>query len=246
MIAAAAYAAYCKPQASLIYQSQLRVVCRPRRGVALCRSSTGGQFMKCPHCSIAFHARWNEWFVEADDSARYKAEHEEASNRNFSVDSTQCPECQKLIFRLSTFPSLPEPVPIPPEDSFIVYPHGVAPRPVPTEVGKEFGDDFDEACRVLPISQKASAALSRRCLQNLLREKAKVKPSTLAREIQEAIKTNSFPGNLEKSLDAVRSVGNFAAHPINPSLTQERAIGGILPPFWPKITCKLLILGRRA
>ena len=32
----------------------------------------------------------------------------------------------------------------------------------------------------------------------------------------------------------------------NPSLTQERAIGGILPPFWPKITCKLLILRRRS
>ena len=32
----------------------------------------------------------------------------------------------------------------------------------------------------------------------------------------------------------------------NPSLTQERAIGGILPPFWPKITRKLLILGRRS
>ena len=32
----------------------------------------------------------------------------------------------------------------------------------------------------------------------------------------------------------------------NPSLTQERAIGGILPPFWPKSTRKLLILGRRS
>ena len=30
------------------------------------------------------------------------------------------------------------------------------------------------------------------------------------------------------------------------SLTQERAIGGILPPFWPKTTCKLLILRRRS
>ena len=32
--------------------------------------------------------------------------------------------------------------------------------------------------------------------------------------------------------------------PLNPSLTQEQAIGGILPLFWPKITRKLLILGR--
>ena len=33
---------------------------------------------------------------------------------------------------------------------------------------------------------------------------------------------------------------------LNPSSTKERAIGGILPPCWPKITCKLLILGRRS
>ena len=32
----------------------------------------------------------------------------------------------------------------------------------------------------------------------------------------------------------------------SPSLTQERAIGGILPPFWPKSTRKLLILRRRS
>ena len=31
-----------------------------------------------------------------------------------------------------------------------------------------------------------------------------------------------------------------------PSLTKERAIGGILPSFWPKSTRKLLTLGRRS
>ena len=36
--------------------------------------------------------------------------------------------------------------------------------------------------------------------------------------------------------------GNFSS----PSLTKERAIGGILPPFWPKSTRKLLILRRRS
>ena len=33
---------------------------------------------------------------------------------------------------------------------------------------------------------------------------------------------------------------------INPSLTKEPAIWGILPPFWPKITRKLLIRGWRS
>ena len=38
----------------------------------------------------------------------------------------------------------------------------------------------------------------------------------------------------------------WAKRSANPSLTKERAIGGILPSFWPKSTCKLLILGRRS
>ena len=38
----------------------------------------------------------------------------------------------------------------------------------------------------------------------------------------------------------------YCVEDFSPSLTQERAIGGILPPFWPKTTCKLLILRRRS
>ena len=175
--------------------------------------------MKCPHCSIAFHDSWFYWSIiddDTDDNTNMPSSvTEEGSNTSLGIESTCCPECQKPIFRLikSRFGRLPE--------GFIIYPQGVAPRPVPPEVENQFAGDFEEACRVLPHSQKASAALSRRCLQNLLREKAGVKSSSLVKEIQEAIEINRYPTSIKESLDAVRTIGNFAAHPIKDQHTGE-------------------------
>jgi hypothetical protein len=102
-----------------------------------------------------------------------------------------------------------------------VYP-GDGDRPVPIEVDNEhpsIASDFREAAAVLPFSPKASAALSRRCLQTLLREKAGVKPGNLDKEIEEAMK--KLPPYLADAIDAIRQVGNFAAHPIKSQHTGE-------------------------
>jgi hypothetical protein len=84
-----------------------------------------------------------------------------------------------------------------------------------------FADDYREACLVLSDSPKASAALSRRCLQNLLREVARVKPSNLADEIQQVIDSGKLPSSLVDSIDAIRNVGNFAAHPMKSQRSGE-------------------------
>jgi hypothetical protein len=74
---------------------------------------------------------------------------------------------------------------------------------------------------VLGDSPKASAALSRRCLQNVLREAAKVKPSDLSTEIQEVLNSRALRSDIGEGLDAVRVIGNFAAHPIKSKQTGE-------------------------
>ena len=65
---------------------------------------------------------------------------------------------------------------------------------------------------VLPLSAKASAALSRRCLQAVLREKAKTKSKDLADQIDEVINANAVPAYIAEELHAIRNIGNFAAH----------------------------------
>jgi hypothetical protein len=82
-----------------------------------------------------------------------------------------------------------------------------------TEIPKELAEDYEEACSVLFDSPKASAALSRRCLQVLLREQGFTNKS-LVQEIQDVIDSNKLPSHISDSLDAIRNIGNFAAHPI--------------------------------
>jgi hypothetical protein len=58
-------------------------------------------------------------------------------------------------------------------------------------------------------------------LQHLLREAAKVKPSDLYNEIQEVLDSGKLRPDLAEGLDAVRAIGNFAAHPIKSKVTGE-------------------------
>lgn len=96
----------------------------------------------------------------------------------------------------------------------IVWPKATGRDPVPPEVPDDFAKDYREACLVLADSPQASAALSRRCLQHILREKSGVGPSGLAKEIERVVEARSLPPYLAEALDEIRVTGNFAAHPI--------------------------------
>jgi hypothetical protein len=105
--------------------------------------------------------------------------------------------------------------------SYMVYPKGISRAPLASDVPDRFAGDYSEACLVLPDSTKASAALSRRCLQVLLREVAKVKSADLSKEIDDVLASKSLPSQLADGVDAVRNIGNFAAHPIKSTNTGE-------------------------
>lgn len=100
-----------------------------------------------------------------------------------------------------------------------LYPNG-ATRPLPPEVSAAappVAADFAEAVAVLPASRKASAALSRRCLQAILSSAGGAKKRDLAEQIDEVIPT--LPAQLAENVDAIRHVGNFAAHPLKSTNT---------------------------
>ncbi|EMV1761424.1 DUF4145 domain-containing protein [Enterobacter ludwigii] len=60
------------------------------------------------------------------------------------------------------------------------------------------------------LSPKASATLSRRCLQGMIRNVWNVKPARLVDEIK-AIE-GQIESNVWKAIDAVRNIGNIGAH----------------------------------
>ena len=71
-------------------------------------------------------------------------------------------------------------------------------------------NDYKEACLVLELSPKASATLSRRCMQGMIRDFWKVKKDRLKDEI-EGIKDKVDP-TCWTTIDALRKIGNIGAH----------------------------------
>ena|SRR5690606_22076060 len=172
--------------------------------------------MKCPHCLIEINPKFTENYV-GNDSTGY-----------FSTFQMNCPNenCKKLIVDFALGEARTnqygQPVGVKNIKSRIsVNPITSVRPPAPSIVDKIFADDYKEACLILTFSPKASAALSRRCLQNILREKAKVKKGDLANEIQEVIDSGHLPSHLIDSIDAIRNIGNFAAHPNKSKTTGE-------------------------
>jgi len=161
--------------------------------------------MKCPHCLDSFHPQLKEYDFGGD------------INEQWRLIWQACPKCKKFIIKLGHLRVASNTV----KWSFLVYPKAISRTPLSQDVPDNFAQDYKEACLVLADSPKASAALSRRCLQNILREKAKVKHQNLSKEIDEAITSKQLPAYLAEGIDAVRNIGNFAAHPIKSTSTGE-------------------------
>lgn len=152
--------------------------------------------MKCPHCTIAFHDNWQNQRLVRD-----------GQYLNWECRTAHCPGCSGHIVEFGPVHG----------SKTLVFPSGANRGPVQKEVPKNIAEDYVEACNALPISPKASAALSRRCLQNILRENG-YKAKDLAKEIDlllnESNASKGIPSTLRVSIDGIRNFGNFSAHPI--------------------------------
>ena len=167
--------------------------------------------MKCPHCLNGFHDNKEPLLLGEDRDSKW------------TLIKRVCPECNRFILTLihqyDRYSA--NPYAYHQRREVLCYPKGVNRVPLPPDVPDKYGDDYIEACLTLPDSAKASAALSRRCLQNILRDEAKVKHGNLSDEIQQVLDAANLPSHILESLDAIRNIGNFAAHPIKSKATGE-------------------------
>lgn len=104
---------------------------------------------------------------------------------------------------------------------WLVAPRSAARRRLDESVPVELREDYTEAALVLNDSPKASAALSRRCLQALL-VKQGAKPGAPLKDQLEEIEQR-LPDYVRPFVDNVRRLGNVAAH-----AKQSRATGEIV------------------
>jgi len=163
--------------------------------------------MKCPHCLDSFHS----------DEAAVSLGHD----KDFLWQAVKeiCPSCKKIIVSLRCYAEVGPTWAV--RNNFMVYPKGISRTPLSNDVPDKFAQDYKEACLVLSDSPKASAALSRRCLQNMIREIAGIKKANLNEEIDELLSNKALPTYLAKSVDAIRNIGNFAAHPLKSTNSGE-------------------------
>ena len=94
-----------------------------------------------------------------------------------------------------------------PEDLLLIFPKIKKPPELIDSLPKDYKEDYREAYNILDISPKAIAALSRRCLQKLLRNETEVKHGSLSNEISQILAT--LPPDLRLNVDAIRNFGNF-------------------------------------
>jgi hypothetical protein len=167
--------------------------------------------MKCPHCTISIHQSWSETVVLNN-----------GQHTLWRLRIMVCPECRKDILALGIAKQIGQATD--PASLFQVYPTGSNRSPVSADVPKPIATDYNEAALIIPYSPKASAALSRRCLQAILRE-AGYSQKDLAVQIDavlaETDARKALPTGVHSMLDAIRNFGNFSAHPITDQTTLQ-------------------------
>jgi hypothetical protein len=172
--------------------------------------------MKCPHCNIGIH-------LELEVQKAFQIEQLIEKETGYELAQGFCPECKRpiVLMRYGQYKWVDnegEITNVLREE--IIYPKFFA-RSIDPNVPPKYQDAYNEANSVLMLSPKASAALSRRLLQNILWDEYHLKRRNLDTEITEFIQLPNTPAEITEALDAIRNIGNFAAHPIKYTNTGE-------------------------
>ena len=178
--------------------------------------------MKCPHCVTEINVEWDTGEIKPKG-----LEEVQPDDYNIVIEvawlwkAAACPACNGVIVELEEIDVTD---PVPPLRVHTAYPKFPRRKVVGDDVPKVLREDYVEACNVLSISPKASAALSRRILQAILNYQG-YSAQALAQQVDEVLKESSpdkvLPSSIRSKIDVVRNLGNFAAHPIEDKSNSE-------------------------
>ena len=152
----------------------------------------------CPHCRVMVKPEEKDISLGEDN------------NGEWTATVRRCPSCDQLSIHLAAATYVP--AGLQHTVGIQAWPKGSSRKPLPIEASKYQGE-YEEAASVLSQSARASAALTRRLLQKILRDEAKAKASKLVHQISEVLERNKLPSDTANLIDIIRNIGNFAAHP---------------------------------
>jgi len=130
-------------------------------------------------------------------------------NNNYDLETaikvkiSKCPKCSKISYEMSNDLG---------RNHFrFRYPQ-INFFEVPDYVPQAIRDDYYEACAIVDLSPKASATLSRRCLQGMIQDFWGIKGGTLNSQIAELHKQQKIEPAQIEAIDILRRAGNVGAH----------------------------------
>ena len=146
--------------------------------------------MECAHCGSDFDATPHTFALGIDQDGTWQ------------VSSTRCPVCDRLIVTTGTKEGRQYPA----------RPADKVRAKLSDDVPAELADEYWAASQVLPYSEEASAAISRRLLQRVLSAKAGAGYGGLADQIRRALASPTMPGYLKEALDTLVKLARLESH----------------------------------
>lgn len=119
------------------------------------------------------------------------------------VNFYKCPHCDKTSITLNGVGFETKSI------NMFIHPNSNA-KQYPDYITISIRQDYEEACSIVNLSPKASATLSRRCLQGMIRDFWGISKPRLIDEINEL--QGKIHPTLWKVIDSTRRIGNIGAH----------------------------------
>ena len=148
--------------------------------------------MECAHCGSDFDATPHKFALGMDQ------------NGTWQVSNTRCPVCDRLIVSIrseegANYPALP---------------YGTVRARLNPDVPEDLAAEYKKAADVLPFSEEASAAISRRLLQRVLSAKAGAGYGGLADQVKRALGSTGMPDYLKEALGTYAKLAKLEAHEV--------------------------------
>ncbi len=188
--------------------------------------------MKCPHCLDNIYVEKGPYYAEG----HVRFFNNTPGQQNFLqighdvdgfwwIEKFVCPSstCRKIVLKVINCKAKQESpenrqghslIPMGEERNLLIHPKNSNRGPVPEGVPEATAKDYLEACAIIADSPQASATLSRKCLQSILRGNAGVNRPKLSLEIKDVLESNKLPPQIANWLTSINKFGNAAAHPL--------------------------------
>ncbi|KAI4445306.1 hypothetical protein C823_007813 [Eubacterium plexicaudatum ASF492] len=164
---------------------------------------------QCPFCSNFMSVDFGTFAKKYVSFAEYPFESNgDPRNRTpnescVEIDFYKCPNCEKYSIVANGLGTNVNNI------SSSLQPKSSA-KQFPDYIPEAIRQDYEEACAIVNLSPKASATLSRRCLQGIIRDFWGISKARLIDEINEL--QNKIPAQQWKVIDGIRRIGNIGAH----------------------------------